>query len=1712
MKNSRVSAVLLALMMGLTSAYVPGISAVTDEITEDGAYVEDTGAFPEDGAYVEDAGVFPDEKPAAEEEETSPEEDLTVEEDDASFEEDRTVDPDGLEEGEFAGDLILGVDDEENPTRLMYSFKAADPARNFHCWVYYSPSENGNGEFIGEHVITADEFDESGVCHDEINAYLTKSGYYFFRIAGESGGFFNIIGGDNLSEESNRYHYVAPDVKIPFFSGMKWNAASKTLTWTYPAGWDRSQVRDVRVKALINGAYQVNCEHLFDLEDEEYLENLPVSASFPDLASAGTGLTFKVEQGSDDPFTYACTSFTFTPNDHGAEDSAGIIVDEDGQYVSNVKIGENEAGTKVLLTFDYVAGYMYQILLYGKWGVRDDFALISQETVRREINTDAGCKAIESGTCTKDITDYFTGGDSETRMYATVKIVREGEPDTGIESGLFSRPSSIFACRNTGGEDLHLLNVAWDDDTKTLSWEYPYENPEECIRGVSFSIRFPGEENGEEKTYDADFNYNINETTSICLPDANTNHSSDPLVSAEHEEVRVFVELLSNNLKYRAFSEKFRFFRNMETADEDTARIGKDGKLYYKNTADGAGDLQVSLYHKDAEGKTRRLRNFLLRNVPSGKTDWSDVIFDIVEAGAGSYYAEVLITSPGSDECIVCYRTPVFAYGTGQEKKLAAPKVLFKEENGLKFSCGSVEDAARYSFICRNEDGKWFATTLSAALFNPYYWYDVYGYSKEHTYTVRAIAVPEDITGIAPSDAGEGAFGISEEISSVSIDPVGRLAKGSSIQLNVTNNHFNAKGVTYVWSSSAPGIVSVSDTGLVTGLEAGKATITVSATDAKGNTVTDECLITVSEVGMTGFRLSSENLTLTAGGSTAVLTPVFTPADATIVSCEWESKNKAVAVVSDEGVVTPLSPGTAVISCTAEDANHYAIYAKCDVTVNAVGLRLAPDRTDAEGRGLVAVGKTLKINPVLEGEAEGKPVCSWLSSDATVASVSPSGTVTGKRPGFASILSMVKIGGTTVNAICNVRVYEPVSKITLNKKEITIGTGEKFTLKGTVSPAYAEAGLTFSSSNEEVASVSASGVVTAKNVPGKAKITATATDGSGKTAVCEVKVGKALESIEIRQAGNVNKLAVGKTLQFKAVLNGGKKENAPASKEVIFQSSDPAVASVDTKGKVKAVSAGTVKLKAIHAATGTPSGEYELHIYAPLIKASLNVSRLNLKEGDIFIPSLTTVPASPTGLDAEWASSGPAVASVDPATGTIHALTKGKTVITATLRSEGNVKKTVKCTVNVVGNDISVTKVSLDKKKAKMGKKALITISAMTAPVNAKEGGVEWSISSGEGLITIEDNGNGTVTVHSGDKTGKAKVTATAKDGSGKKETCEITVGNSTDNITVTGPKTVKVGKSANFKAAVEDEDGKKAANSSVIWSIDKYSSDTGEAVISKTGVLKALKPGTVTVVATSPETREYNNEETGSWGTYQEYEKYRITVVVPVNRLSLTRTKISIAQFSAVKNPDNTFSYTPIPGYAGLSVNPDATDQRITWKMDGSAKRKGLLKLARRDAQTGTLMLADDYGADITVDYKNGESLAFLTNPEPGKAGKAVLTGTACDGSGKKVKLTVTILGNMRGEDVGIKIKKAPKGAAVSGNGTAKVEVSGLKKGATFTLTKMVTRDAADKSVIFRSTDPSVATVSGKGVVTIKKSGEAKIIMQTADRGYSATCSVTAQ
>ena len=335
----------------------------------------------------------------------------------------------------------------------------------------------------------------------------------------------------------------------------------------------------------------------------------------------------------------------------------------------------------------------------------------------------------------------------------------------------------------------------------------------------------------------------------------------------------------------------------------------------------------------------------------------------------------------------------------------------------------------------------------------------------------------------------------------------------------------------------------------------------------------------------------------------------------------------------------------------------------------------------------------------------------------------------------------------------------PVSGIALNHSAIYLGKGQTVdTLHATILPEDAtNRALIWESSNEAVATVDADGTITCVAAKGTAVITARTTDGSDLSASCRVTAqARGATGIAISGAKQV---VTGKIVTLKAQLSG-----KPTNKTVKWESSDPSIATVSSKGVVKGVAPGTAVITAT-AASGHQAQCTVKVINQPVtsIKLSKTKASVLLQSGTLKLKA-TVAPKDAYDKTLVWTSSAPEIATVDE-NGVVTAHAAGEVTITAAARDGSG--KNASCKVTVIRR--AVTGIKLNTKKATVLHNRSLKLKATVNPKDAYDKVLIWTSSAPE-IAAVDENGMVTAL-----RPGTAVITATSRD-SGKSAACNVTV------------------------------------------------------------------------------------------------------------------------------------------------------------------------------------------------------------------------------------------------------------------------------------------------------------------------------------------------
>ena len=230
--------------------------------------------------------------------------------------------------------------------------------------------------------------------------------------------------------------------------------------------------------------------------------------------------------------------------------------------------------------------------------------------------------------------------------------------------------------------------------------------------------------------------------------------------------------------------------------------------------------------------------------------------------------------------------------------------------------------------------------------------------------------------------------------------------------------------------------------------------------------------------------------------------------DVSEAKVSYLSSDSNIATVSSNGTVTAKASGSIIITASTENG----LKETCKVTVKKMATSVTLNKTAIT----LGVGETFDLNETIPSVTAAYKR-DYYTNNSAIATVQKSGgLIKAVAPGSTTVYVKLNNGKT---ATCTVTVKAMATSVTLNAKSLNLETGNTYTLKATIPSGTAAYYKTFSSSNTNVATVSSSGVVTAKNA-GTAKITVKLNNGASAT--CTVYVKKSLDATEREMEALIN--------------------------------------------------------------------------------------------------------------------------------------------------------------------------------------------------------------------------------------------------------------------------------------------------------------------------------------------------------------------------------------------------------------------------------------------------------------------------------------------------------------------------------------------------------------------------------------------------------------
>lgn len=558
--------------------------------------------------------------------------------------------------------------------------------------------------------------------------------------------------------------------------------------------------------------------------------------------------------------------------------------------------------------------------------------------------------------------------------------------------------------------------------------------------------------------------------------------------------------------------------------------------------------------------------------------------------------------------------------------------------------------------------------------------------------TIASVSSTGLVTGLATGTTTVTATSEGKSsVATVNVVPVGdpvpsvtpgnsTIVVGQSITLSAVlldNTGTAVPGATFTWSSNSPA-ATVTQAGVVTGVSPATVTIFAISSGKIGAAV-----VTILPVPVADVIVSPASSAIVVGGSVQL---TATPRDAGGASLggrvvSWSTSNGFVASVSATGLVTGTTVGTATITATVEGRSSTVAVRVDQAPVASIVISPANPAVVVGGTQLLTASPRDLAGNVLSGR-----VVTWATSNATLATVSPGGLVSGRSAGTLTVTASSEgVSSPTTVVVTN----PPVATVAVTPAASTVASGGSYQFSAIVRDAagniLSDRAVTWSSSNPAVATVSATGLVAAR-ATGTTVLRATSEGRFGEATITVLSPGVATVTISPSTAS----VAVAGTLLLTAQVRDAS-GTLVSSPVVTWTTSDSTVAAVSSTGTVTGMKAGSA---IITAASGGKTGTVTVTVTTSSTGGTIwNVASVAVSPASVTISTGQTSQLSASAKDIAgvtivgppiaWSSSNPLVASVSQS-GIVTGLTAGAADISATTEGKSGIVRVTVATVATV--------------------------------------------------------------------------------------------------------------------------------------------------------------------------------------------------------------------------------------------------------------------------------------------------------------------------------------------------------------------------------------------------------------------------------------------
>lgn len=584
------------------------------------------------------------------------------------------------------------------------------------------------------------------------------------------------------------------------------------------------------------------------------------------------------------------------------------------------------------------------------------------------------------------------------------------------------------------------------------------------------------------------------------------------------------------------------------------------------------------------------------------------------------------------------------------------------------------------------------------------------------------------------------------------------IVKGFSVKLNVKLTPAYPTNPSVTWSSSDTTIAKVDAFGNVSGRNAGTAIITVTSVDG-GKTDTAR-IVVIPPVIATG--ITTDSVLYGTMNTPKQVVAVIVPSNATNKALNWSVADSTIARVDGNGIVTGLKLGATTLTISTADGGATKTL---QLIVNTIVTAINAGTTAPSG----SQPTPYQTKPIGQYIPEGPTGTDKLWHAGYTWNVRNTATMDLSQVTSPAPREVYEYMRVSKNSVAQLRYYFrnliPNANYMLRLHFVESSDADKANRVFNVKTS----GDSLINFNIYQAAGNKLNTVITRNLEAKADnagiITVSFNPKVGTNDPYSATIAALEASIIPLQGISIRSDSSNLYVNYKDTLKLTTTPANATNRNLVYSSSNAAIATVDLNGVVTGKAAGTVTITATSVESNFTATKTYTVIYVPVTSLTLDSTSANVFVGSSIQLNATVNPLKASNKGVVWRSSDTTVAKVSN-NGTISGIKQGDVIVSATSAEN----PAIAAQANVHVSNVLATGITFQPSAAIIGERDTLRVKVNFVPANTSIKKVTWS-SSNTTLATVDSTGLVTAL-----KQGSLTITVNTQDGSGVSAALPVTV------------------------------------------------------------------------------------------------------------------------------------------------------------------------------------------------------------------------------------------------------------------------------------------------------------------------------------------------